>query len=162
MNFLESICDCRAVTLVQPTSSCFGGLAVRGKTLEVKDLIIKELSPKQHAVHTLPKPTGCLLVLQGKCRVGGFVGFCKLRIGDTKKKHHKEKQREQSPIAAYSSSCPQAYWLYWEGRMDFWHFAEANFGAFKYLASKVCMRMLSSGPNGSARGWTHATEQGFQ
>lgn len=61
MNFLESICDCRAVTLVQPTSSCFGGLAVRGKTLEVEDLIIKELSPKQHAVHTLPKSTVGLL-----------------------------------------------------------------------------------------------------
>lgn len=104
-------------------------------------------------------------LLVGSAREMSCRWFCwvlQIKNWRHKKKHHKEKQREQSPIAAYSSSCPQAYWLYWEGRMDFWHFAEANFGAFKYLASKVCMRMLSSGPNGSARGWTHATEQGFQ
>ncbi len=56
----KSICDCRAVT--QATTSSLGGLAVRGKSLEVEDLIIKELSPKQHAVNTSPKPhwlVGC-------------------------------------------------------------------------------------------------------
>lgn len=101
---------------------------------------------------------------KGNCGVGvgGFVGFCKMNKWRHKKKHHKEKQGEQSPIAAYSSSCAQAYYGCMGSFFGFWTFCEANFGTFKYLASQVCMRMLRSGANGSARGWTHATEQGFQ
>lgn len=124
MNWCESICD--------PLSSDPGATHVflfRWPGSEGKNAwswrshhqrTFSETARRAH----LAKTHGLLVGSAREMSCRWFCWVLQIKNWRHKKKHHKEKQREQSPIAAYSSSCPQAYWLYWELFWIFWHFVK--------------------------------------